>query len=222
MWVLKNQLIRRISMWSRNERYPYEWHGKSSWRYLQTIATIAATQNSSTLSFFAQLLYSALNAIQPASFVTSADRSRISSLTGPQQMRRTILVGDGLAKGWNAHLLDHVGEKERKNHRVMQCYLWWMCVMHHSRQVTMRRYEEWCWGFVVRLYSCAKQKTMWVMLHMSVCFKNGEPFCSIGLMDSLLECHWLLSESIMLWFILNNLTAIWQFLAPISVAWHVI
>ena len=52
-------------------------------------------------------MYSALNAIQPASFVTSADRSRISSLTGPQQMRRTILVGDGLAKGWNAHLLDH-------------------------------------------------------------------------------------------------------------------
>lgn len=87
---------------------------------MQTIATIAATQKSATLELFAKLLYSALNAIQPASFVTSADRSRISSLAGPQQKRRTILVGDGLAKGWNAHLLDHVGKEERKNPRVMQ------------------------------------------------------------------------------------------------------
>ena len=76
---------------------------------MQNIATIAATQNSSSLACFSRLLYSALNAIQPANYVTSADRKRASHLAFQEGARRTVIVGDGTVKGWNQQQLYIVG-----------------------------------------------------------------------------------------------------------------
>lgn len=57
---------------------------------------------------FSQLLYSALSAIEPASYITSKDRRRLQALSTQESAKRTVLVGDGLAKGWDENVLDIV------------------------------------------------------------------------------------------------------------------
>ena len=76
--------------------------------YIQNIATISATQNSSTLEFFSQLLYSSLSSIQATSYITSKDRHRLHSLTAQENTMHMVLVGNSLVKGWNEKLLEIV------------------------------------------------------------------------------------------------------------------
>ena len=83
--------------------------------HIQNIATISATQNSITLNLFSQLLHAALTTIQPTTFITTASRSRMVSMTNGGKGENHVLVGDGLAKDWNATILDYVGMRNDTN-----------------------------------------------------------------------------------------------------------